>query len=184
MAIATPNSLSQLVSYLEGLEERASIEDLGRLLNELDVTVEDLKPYAIFGDKCYRRNLIREGEWYELLCICWKSGQRSPIHNHAHSTCGLRIMQGVATETLFEETPSGQIKAVSSTDCTTGHVCCTQDEEVHQVSNLQSPGEDLMTLHIYSPALKSMDQFSLFTEERELYVPQNGETICHFGDCI
>ena len=184
MAIAIPSSLSDLVCYLESLQERASIEDLGRLLNQLDVTIDDLKPYSIFGEECYRRNLIKEGEWFELLCICWKSGQRSPIHNHAGSTCGLRIMKGVATETIFEETPSGQIKAVSSTDCGTGHVCCTQDEDVHQVSNLQAPGEDLMTLHIYSPALKAMDRFSLFSEERQIYVPKNNETICHVADCI
>ena len=90
----------------------------------------------------------------------------------------------MATETVFEETPSGQIKAVSSSDCDAGRVCCTQDEDIHQVSNLQAPGTDLMTLHIYSPALKAMDRFSLFHEEREIYVPKNNETICHVADCI
>ncbi len=184
MAVAIPNSFCELLNYLGSLNERASMDDLGGLLNGLEVTTEDLKSFSVFGKECYRRNLIQEGEWYELLCICWKSGQRSPIHNHAGSTCGLRIMKGVATETVFDETPSGQIKAVSSMDCGTGHVCCSQDEDIHQVSNLQAPGEDLMTLHIYSPALKAMDRFSLFHEEREVYVPQNGATICHVADCI
>lgn len=184
MAVAIPNPLQELASYLKSLSSRAPIEQLGEQLNSLNITVDDLKPFAEFGDGCYRRNLICEDEWYELLCICWRSGQRSPIHNHAGSTCGLRIIQGVATETLFEETPSGQIKAVSSTDCSAGHVCCTVDEDIHQVSNLQAPGEDLMTLHIYSPPLKAMDRFSLFSDQRELYVPENQVTYCHVGDCI
>lgn len=184
MAVALPNSLADLVTYLDGLDQRASVEDLGKLLGDLDASLADLQAYSIFGDDCYRRNLIKEGQWYELLCICWRSGQRSPIHNHAGSTCGLKIMQGVCTETVFDETPSGQIKAVSSTDCSKGHVCCSQDEDIHQVSNLQAAGENLMTVHIYSPPLRAMDRFSLFSEERQLYVPQNAETVCRFGDCI
>ena len=177
-------ALKPLVEFLEGLSERAPLDQLADLLQQIDVTAETLSPYKIFGDKTYRRNLICEGEWYELLCICWRSGQRSPIHNHAGSTCGLRIIQGVCTETVFESTPSGQIKAVSSTDCATGHVCATQDEEVHQVSNLQEAGQDLVTLHIYSPPLKAMDTYSLFSSETEIYRPQNQDIVCHVGDCI
>lgn len=182
ISIAQP--IQDLICYLETLNERAPVEELRRFLSELDVTIDDLRPFMHFGEKTYRRNLIREGKWYELLCICWRSGQRSPIHNHAGSTCGLRIMQGIATETRFELTPCGQIKAVDSTDFAEGFVCSSQDEDIHQVSNLQPPGKDLVTLHIYSPALKTMDTFSLFSSERELYQPRNETIYVELGDCI
>ena len=178
-----PASLTDLVDFLESLRERAPIEKLGELLESCTATPEDLAPFVRFGDVSYRRNLICESDWYELLCICWKSGQRSPIHDHAHSTCGLKIIQGVATETLFEQTAAGQIKAVKSTDCGVGHVCSTQDADVHQVSNLQKPGEDLMTLHIYSPPLKSMQTYSLLGAATELYTPKNF-MVCQFADGI
>ena len=177
-------ALKPLVNFLEGLTERAPLEELARLLREADLTPEMLEPYKGFGDKTYRRNLICESQWFELLCICWRSGQRSPIHDHAQSTCGLRIMEGVCTETVFESSPSGHIKATKSTDCSAGHVCAAQDDEMHQVSNLQSEGNDLVTLHIYSPPLKSMKTYSLLNAATEIYSPVNTDIICHLGDCI
>ncbi len=160
-AIVIPNCLTRLVDFLNALESRAPIEQLRHHLTQLDVKADDLTPFSIFGDTCYRRNLISEGPWFELLCICWKSGQRSPIHNHAGSTCGLRIIEGVATETAFETTPCGQIKPTKSVDYEPGLVCCTQDSQIHQVSNLQPANQCLRTLHIYSPPLRTMQTYSL-----------------------
>ncbi len=182
--VVIPVELRELVDYLDNLKERASVERLGQLLAQNTATRETLKPFEVFGDNTYRRNLICEGQWYELLCICWKSGQRSPIHDHAQSTCGLKIMEGVATETTFESSDCGQIKAVSSTDYSVGHVCSTQDSDVHQVSNLQADGHNLVTMHIYSPAIRCMDTYSLTGAEPAIYVPKNANVICEIGDCI
>ena len=179
-----PIELRELVDYLEGIEERADIGRLNELLSENTATLDSLGCYVEFGDKTYRRNLISQGSWYELLCICWKSGQRSPIHDHAASTCGLKIITGVATETVFETSDCGQIKAVSSTDCNTGHVCTSQDSDIHQVSNLQAAGKDLVTLHIYSPPIGCMDTYSITGGEPSIYVPKNANVICEIGDCI
>ncbi|HMP79571.1 MAG TPA: cysteine dioxygenase family protein [Pirellulaceae bacterium] len=175
--------LNELVQFLDRLQSRAPLDQLRVLLEDLNVSREDLEPFIEFGELTYRRNLICEGEWYELLCICWRSGQRSPIHNHAGSTCGLRIVEGIATETVFEFTPSGLIKPVQTADAEVGFVCTTQDEDIHQVSNLQGEGEDLITLHIYSPPLRRMDNFSLYDRQRGLYEPTNFP-VCWVGDCI
>lgn len=157
----TPKSL---LSYLDGLTERATTKDLLEQLSNLDVTLDDIADYVQFSDENYMRNLIREGPWYHLLALCWRSGQRSPIHNHAGSTCGVRVLSGTATETLFERTPSGLLKAVASTDLECGQTSASQDSDTHQVSNLQAPGNDLITLHIYSPPLLRMDTFSLIDD--------------------
>ncbi len=183
MSKTIPQCLKDLLDFLESLTERAPQEKLGELLEGLDISIDDLSHCVEFGPKTYRRNLICENEWYELLCICWKSGQRSPIHNHAGSTCGLRIIHGTATETLFEMTDCGQIKAVESVDYQVGHFCTTEDADIHQVSNLQTAGNNLVTLHIYSPPLKTMDTYSLMDSEVEKYSPTN-DYMCHMGDCI
>ncbi len=155
------SSLQTLLDYLDNLTHRATVDALQSKLLALNVTADEVREYARFGEDRYLRNLICAGEYYHALILCWRSGQRSPIHNHAHSTCGLRVLQGIATETAFETTPCGQVKAVSSFDRNAGQVCVSQDADIHQVSNLQSAGQDLITLHIYSPPLLRMDTYSL-----------------------
>ncbi|MFQ5502740.1 MAG: cysteine dioxygenase family protein [Phycisphaerae bacterium] len=153
--------IKTLTDYLDGLTVRATIEDLAAHLTALDVCANDVAEFAHFSEEHYRRNLMRSGPFYHLLVLCWRSGQRSPIHNHAGSTCGVRVLSGVATETLFEPSPCGLLRPTSTSDLTAGQVTATQDSNIHQVSNLQPAGTDLITLHIYSPPLLRMDTYSL-----------------------
>ena len=156
-----PEQLQPLLSYLNALRSRAPVPELESRLQNLRICVDDVQEFVRFSDPCYLRNLVCEGEFYHLLVLCWRSGQRSPIHNHASSTCGMRILTGTATETTFEKTPSSLVKGVSSHDWNAGEISVSQDSFIHQVSNLQAPGQDLITLHIYSPPLLKMDTFSL-----------------------
>lgn len=170
--------LSALLDYLDGLTERAPLEELERRLRTLDLSVDDVTEYVRFNESSYRRNLVQGGPWYHLLVLCWRSGQRSPIHNHAESTCGLKVLRGVATETKFEMTPSTLVKAISSRDLVNGHIAASQDDDIHQVSNLQEAGSDLITLHIYSPPLLRMRTYSLTDRTVGEYVPEIFEH-CH-----
>ena len=166
-----PQKLQPLIRYLDALQGRASIERLRELLAQTNVTLEDLREFVQFDDEHYRRNLVCMGEWYEILVICWKSGQRSPIHNHAKSTCGLKVLGGVCTETVFDHSPCGQVVALHSAHLTAGHICASQDTDTHQVSNLQPPGENLVTMHIYSPPLRAMKKFSIMGTQAEEWRP-------------
>ena len=173
MNVQSPiKKLQPLLKYLDGLTERAPVESLDIQLRALDIDVSDLADYARFSDRQYQRNLLADGPWYHLLVLCWKSGQRSPIHNHAESTCGFRVLRGRATETTFELTPCDMIKAVRSTDMDAGSVAAMKDEAIHQMSNLQAEGTDLVTLHIYSPPLLKMQTYSLTEREVGEYRPQ------------
>jgi cysteine dioxygenase len=100
--------------------------------------------------------------------LCWKNGQRSPIHDHKGSVCALRVLRGILTETLFEFTPNGHVKALQSRDFGPGSVVVSQDSDLHQVSNLQAGTTDLVTLHTYSPALEFMGTYSLTDKTRGL----------------
>lgn len=171
-AAVVPDRLTELTDYLDSLTERAPLAELERRLALLNLGLGDVAKYARFNDARYQRNLVRAGEWYHLLVLCWRSGQRSPIHNHAESTCGLKVLRGIATETRFEMTPCGQVKAVSSRDLPAGWICASQDADIHQVSNLQAEGADLVTLHIYSPPLLRMKTFSLTDRAIGDYVPE------------
>jgi cysteine dioxygenase len=130
-------------------------------LNEMPLTVDVLANYLIFNPQRYVRNRVHDGLTFQALVLCWRNGQRSPIHNHRGSVCGVKVLRGVATETLFAPAPNGMILPVKSHELPAGHICVSVDEDIHQISNLQAGGADLVTLHVYSPPLLRMDMFSL-----------------------
>jgi cysteine dioxygenase len=154
-------SLDALIEYLDQLDARASLAELEAVLEETNVSLNDVLPYLQFSPVGYTRNLIRGGEWYNLLVLCWRNGQRSPIHDHKGSSCGMRVLQGVAAETTFDLAPNGHVWAVETRFYPTGHVLGSQDTDKHQVSNLQAGSADLVTLHIYSPPLLWMGTYSM-----------------------
>jgi cysteine dioxygenase len=128
---------------------------------EFPLTAEELASYMVFSPERYVRNRLHDGPGYQALVLCWRNGQRSPIHNHRGSNCGVKVLRGVATETVFARAPNGLIFATGSRDLSAGHLCASADDDVHQVSNLQAGGADLVTLHVYSPPLLRMEMFAL-----------------------
>jgi cysteine dioxygenase len=154
-------TLEALLHYLDSLQGRAPLAELTSELAELEIGCEDLAEFIRFSDRHYMRNLVRAGPWYYVLVLCWKNGQRSPIHDHRGSACGVRVLRGMLTETLFEFAPNGLVKAMFSRDAAPGTVIGSEDTDLHQVSNLQPGNADLVTLHVYSPPLEKMGTFSL-----------------------
>jgi cysteine dioxygenase len=154
-------SVQQLIGYLDRLADRAALPELTAELAALEVERDELEPFVRFSAQGYTRNLIRAGPWYNLLVLCWKNGQRSPIHDHRGSSCAVRVVDGTLTETLFEFAPNGHVKATFSRDMPPGAVIGSADIDVHQVSNLQAGGAELVTLHVYSPPLRVMGTYSL-----------------------
>ncbi|MBS0658357.1 MAG: cysteine dioxygenase family protein [Verrucomicrobia bacterium] len=160
-AAAIPPKLLPLVEYLDQLRSRADLKRLEALLAQSQATLEDVRDFVHYDPGHYTRNLVCRGTWYEILVICWLSGQRSPIHNHAQSTCGLKVLEGICSETVYAPSPCGQVVPLRTTEKFAGEICATEDDDTHQVSNLQGPGENLVTLHIYSPPLRKMKKFSI-----------------------
>ena len=154
-------SLGALFDLLDARQDAIALADLDAELKRTVLVKEDYQRMVLFGDKSYRRNLLHEGPTYHALVLCWRAGQRSPIHDHSGSNCAVRVLQGVATETAFAATAHGLVYATATVDHPVGHVIGSFDSDVHQISNLQPPGHDLVTLHIYSPPLLRMNRFSL-----------------------
>jgi cysteine dioxygenase len=150
-------SLADLDTYTD----RIPLDVLKAWLERTEVTLETVQPYTKFSSEHYVRNLMYSGTSYQALVICWHSGQRSPIHDHRGSSCAVKVISGTATETIFARAANGMYYATSSRQLAAGDSCASQDSDVHQMSNLQAEGYDLVTLHIYSPPLFRMNMFSL-----------------------
>lgn len=157
MSLTLPNFFAEL----DDCSKSVPLDLLTHHLAKLEISLDDIRKHLQFGVNTYKRNLIHEGPGYQALVLCWRSGQRSPIHDHRGSNCGVRVLSGVATETFFEQTEDGWIYATGSRDLGESQVFGSQDTDIHQVSNLRPRGENLVTLHVYSPALLVMGTYSL-----------------------
>ena len=154
--------LQAMFRHLDTLPARPDLERLVEDLSRFDIDIDDLSEYVHFADNTYRRNLVRTGPHYQAWVLCWKNGQRSPIHDHSGSACVVRVLSGTLTETLFELAPNGHVKAIFSRDSAEGSLIGSEDADIHQVSNLQAGDADLVTLHVYSPPLSRMKTFSMY----------------------
>ena len=161
--IGTFPKLAELITYLQSLTHRADLEVLSTLLENLDITAKDLKPAVVYGQRGYRRNCIASSDWFELLCLTWRSGHCTPIHDHRGVSCAFKVIHGVGTEIRFEVTPSGLICPCGTVQMQPGYVCADEDAAIHQVANMQQAGNDLITLHMYSPKIKKMNTFEFKT---------------------
>ena len=94
--------LSGLVGRLRRMGGPPAFGELGALLGGVEVAAEELRPYVSFKEGTYARHRVHLGEYAELLVLCWRPGQRTPIHDHAGSYGAVRVLRGVMWETLFE----------------------------------------------------------------------------------
>jgi cysteine dioxygenase len=156
------DELTAMFRYLDSLTEQPDLAHLLKGLARFDVALDDLSEFKVFTDQCYKRNLVRAAPGYQVWLLCWKNGQRSPIHDHRGSACVIRVLQGVMTETLFELAPNGHVKATFSRDFAAGSLVGSEDSDIHQVSNLQAGDAALVTLHVYTPPLQRMGTYSLY----------------------
>jgi len=181
------SKLDVLLAYLDALDGRPDLGELSAQLRQLDIDCADLAGFVRFDERQYQRHLVRAGRWYHLWVMCWLNGQRSPIHDHPGSVCGIRVLRGIATVTHFELAANGHVKAVASEDFPPETVITSQDDDMHQVSNLQPGNADLVTLHVYAPPLLRMATYSImdrargeevWAEERRMVTnfPENSET--------
>jgi cysteine dioxygenase len=134
---------------------------MARMLGGLDLRRKDVTEWTRFSEVGYQRVLIQWTPQFEVLLLCWRSGQRSAIHDHAGSTCGIRVIAGTATETIYAASLCGRLYPVRSRCLEIGSVCVNHDTDIHQMANLAPTGQDLITLHIYAPPLAATRIYSI-----------------------
>ena len=124
--------------------------DIATALIASSINPTDVASYVRFDDNNYTRNLVYECAQYQILLLCWRSGQGSPIHAHGSSACGLSVVSGIASESAFA-TATADSEKLSGRQLLPGDVVANDADYVHRVSNEAS--EPLITLHVYAPPL-------------------------------
>ena len=75
---------------------------------------------------------------------------------------GVKVLQGLLTETLFELAPNGMTKATSSGDYRISNMQIEEPTTIRQVYNLQPGMNDAISVHIYVPPLQEMNIYTLY----------------------
>ncbi|XP_061190959.1 cysteine dioxygenase type 1-like [Saccostrea echinata] len=144
----------------------------------------------------YTRTLLDKGNGhYNLMILCWNTGQESPIHNHPNSHCFMKTLKGEVFEQLYR-----------NPDMTSCDSCCgckmekiedrvyklndvahiTDADGLHRVGN-KSHVEGAVTLHLYSPPFSSCkkydDETGKSTEVPMGYDQDFSEQCCSHSCC-
>jgi cysteine dioxygenase len=158
----TEISLETLIRLLDDEAPAMSRLRMEEIVKRLFIRDEEMERYGRFRDDRYARNSVYGNEKFEIFLMCWKSGQRSLIHDHGGSLGGVKVVHGILTESLFEPAPNGMIKAVCSSDYQASDIQIEEPATIHQVSNLQAGMNHAVSIHIYVPPLQQMNIYTLY----------------------
>ena len=163
-------NLQEAVTELKCSAPNMRLPDLRKLILEFKPKPGEIEPYIQFTESHYARNLVYRTPDFEVLVLCWRSGQRSPIHDHGDSICSVYTYDGLLSADNYRRLSSGHIRADYSEDFKPGTVLSIQTTEVHQVSNLSD--SDLVSVHFYLGPLQSSNAYSVLTNKFEAYRPE------------
>ena len=163
-------NLKETIQELGVRAAEMELPDLRRLIENLRPQPEEVEPFVQFADNKYARNLVNRSDQFEVLVLCWKAGQRSPVHDHANSLCSVYVYEGIMSADNYVRTPAGHVRPDYSEEGTPGTVISIQKEEIHQMSNLDAD-RNLVSVHFYLAPLKNYHIYSLTSSEFESYSP-------------
>lgn len=154
----TKAKVEGLIQDLKGIpDDEFSLANVYQHLSDNPVDVDSLVRYFYWSPKFYTRNLIYKDARFEMMAVCWESGQASRVHNHADQNCwmtvpvGKLLGQNFAVVDIDESAGYCKLEETGTfelSDCLAAKV--ELEAPVHQMLNLAEYGERAVSLHIYS----------------------------------
>jgi cysteine dioxygenase len=166
-----PFTLASLVATLESLNDLPGLAQIYGWLEKADVSEEDLQPYSHFKEGNYWRHRVCRNNFVEMLVLCWRPGQRTPIHDHNGSHGGVKVCKGTLWETTFNYDPVEGLTYKAARDYSTGLVTGSDVPDIHQLGNPDVSEQDLITLHVYAPPLGVLHTYKPGSAKIDMYVP-------------
>ncbi len=166
-------TIEEWVNQLAAIPER----DFGELrisvfVSEHAIRPESLAPYVFYAGH-YTRNLIYKCDLFEVLAICWQSGQESLPHDHGGQNCwmvtpiGKLRVRNFRVDAREPKMQTCKLVATDSFDMDAARPARVEnDEPVHQVLNSREFGASATSVHIYS---RPYDSCEVYDTERGVY---------------
>ena len=163
--------LRALTDKLKALRGTPSLQEISTWLSEVEITAEELRPYRGFKPGTYARHRVFRNEFVEVLVLCWRPGQRTPIHDHNGSHGAVRVCEGVMWETMFALNDARELYYQTARELTSGQVTGAEVPDIHQLGNPEVSGQSLVTLHIYAPPLGVLNTYKVGSSVVGHYTP-------------
>ena len=168
-------SFKVLAERLQSLTAVPSLEETNRLIEQTDISADEIAPYLGFKTGNYSRHRVMKNEHVEMLVLCWKPGQRTPIHDHNGSHGTVFVHKGILWETNFEYDTETGLKYKEHRELRVGGLTGSDVPDIHQIGNPDVSGRDLVTIHIYAPPLGVLKTYKLGSSAIDLYTPADPE---------
>jgi len=161
------------LNTLHGIDDLAdALRELGEVLQPVRVAAtlrgvrideRTLTPYLTWVPGRYTRNLVHRDASFELIVICWDTGARSAIHDHADSDCAFVLQTGAITCENFRiawrdaEPGPCSVRPTGTRTLHTGEIDMRSGHlSVHRVG---ASGGRAVTLHVYAKPIDRCLQF-------------------------
>jgi cysteine dioxygenase len=151
--------LPDFVSALRRFPESAfkNVDALLGFLQETPVLPDTLAPYLTWDSQHYTRNLIDKTPLYELIAICWETGQASSVHNHRDQNCWMAVPIGRLLvgnyHLVSQDLTRGKcdLETADTVEMNPNRPCAVDPADpVHRVYNPREFNQRAVSLHVYS----------------------------------
>jgi cysteine dioxygenase len=159
------SSFDELVEKLSALDRAPTLEEINDWLRAVCVAASDLHSHRGFKAATYARHRVFRNDFAELLVLCWKPGQRTPIHDHNGSFGAVRVCEGVMWETVFSLDDLRTLRYENVRQWHPDDVTGADVPDIHQIGNPDVSGIDLVTLHLYAPPLGVLNTYHVGSAE-------------------
>jgi len=147
-------------------------DNVCQFLSENPIEIDSIAPFFFWSERCYTRNLIYKDARFELMTLCWESGQISRVHNHADQNCWMSVPLGKLRGQNFRAVEIDEKNWLCKlektdnfdlSDCLTAKV--ELEEPIHQILNLPEFESRAVSLHIYSKPFDKCLSYCLETDK-------------------
>ena len=166
-------TFGELVETLSRQTAPPALEEINSWLSTVEISQLDLQPYLGFKEGNYWRHRVCRNDAVEMLIICWRPGQKTPIHDHNGSHGVVRVQQGLMWETTFRFDDEQGLCYDAGRECPEGTVTGAGVPDIHQLGNPEVSGRDLVTVHVYAPPLGVLKTYKVGSSQVDLYTPND-----------
>ena len=169
-------TFSELVEQLSAQTSPPTLEQITSWVANVEISPSEVEPYLGFKEGNYWRHRVCRNEAVEMLILCWRPGQKTPIHDHNGSHGVVRVHAGLMWESTFCYEEERGLCSSTGRECPTGTVTGANVPDIHQLGNPEDSGQDLITVHVYAPPLGVLNTYKLGSKQIELYTPNDFPT--------
>ncbi|HZS47321.1 MAG TPA: C-GCAxxG-C-C family (seleno)protein [Blastocatellia bacterium] len=157
-------SVRDLINLLNRIPESERTPDkIRNLVMRTHISEAEIEKCLVFSNEGYARNLFYKNEDFEVLVMCWKSGQKSPIHDHDNCLSVEKVFSGQLLFTSYHRVSEDQDEVYEGETIpgVPGDVADVAAGSIHKLENPSEFGSDAVTVHFYFPPLKQMKCFNI-----------------------